>query len=386
VLGPALARELAQARGDRFLIVDEGPGISGSSFAGTAEALSRLGIPDGDIVLLPSWESDGSALRSEAARRRWGMHARVVCSFEEVWVESGRLASALGATSLRDISAGRWRDVLLPAGAPRPVVQPQHERRKFLGDDLLLSFVGLGGLAEQRLERARALAEAGFGPAPVEARHGFLTRHVAPGVPLRRGEADESLIDLVARYLGHLQARYSADPSPSDALEEMVEVNVGEALGVDGATLLARHRRVFGRLVTDRSVALDARMQPHEWIRSERGWLKVDALDHHDDHFMPGLCDTAWDLAAAGIELGLDSAGRSRLLERYRWASGDHDIAARLPAYGVAYLAYRVAYATMAVEALGTSEDGRGFAALARCYTRRLRRELAGTAVPIWTG
>src|SRR5262249_29689910 len=45
-----------------FLICDEGPGRSGSSFLSVAEALERQGIPQSKITLLTSHQSDPAAL------------------------------------------------------------------------------------------------------------------------------------------------------------------------------------------------------------------------------------------------------------------------------------------------------------------------------------
>ena len=108
-------------------------------------------------------------------------------------------------------------------------------------------------------------------------------------------------------------------------------------------------------------VAVDGRMLPQEWVRTARGYLKVDALDHHDDHFFPGPVDIAWDMAAAVIEFGMSAEARQVLVERYRKLSGDRTIGGRLPYYTVAYLAARIGYAALAVEVLGETPDGRGF-------------------------
>ena len=100
-----------------------------------------------------------------------------------------------------------------------------------------------------------------------------------------------------------------------------------------------------------RPVALDARMMPHEWLQTSRGWLKADALEHHDDHFYPGPQDIAWDLAGFSIEFDLDRTGEHYLLERFTRLSGDR-AAARLPFYRAAYLAFRLGYTAMAGEPL----------------------------------
>ncbi len=131
-LAPALEALLRDHATEPFLVVDEGPGLSGSSFAGTARALSELGVSDDRIVLLPSWRTDGHSLRSDDARARWRRHRQFSATFEEVWVETGRLVDPAPASSLRDLSAGKWRPLLLHDEARYPPVQPQHERRKLL--------------------------------------------------------------------------------------------------------------------------------------------------------------------------------------------------------------------------------------------------------------
>src|SRR5947208_929491 len=53
-----LAEEWRSPKDAQFLVVDEGPGLSGSSFASVAGALRRVGIEDRRIVLMPGWDAD----------------------------------------------------------------------------------------------------------------------------------------------------------------------------------------------------------------------------------------------------------------------------------------------------------------------------------------
>ncbi|HYC31465.1 MAG TPA: hypothetical protein VEB59_04205, partial [Gemmatimonadales bacterium] len=141
----------------------------------------------------------------------------------------------------------------------------------------------------------------------------------------------------------------------------------------------------WGRPETDRPIALDGRMLPHEWLRGPRGHLKVDALDHHDDHFFPGPRDIAWDLAGTCVEFGLDDSVASELIGRYRRLSRDHTIEARLPAHALAYLAFRTGYAAMSAESLRGSPDGERFRTLTEAYRSRLRGELARAGAARWS-
>jgi hypothetical protein len=365
VLGAALRARLAASTELLFLIVDEGPGISGSSLGGTAELLGSLGVPDSRIVLLPSWDPPPELLRSTTAQGRWTRHRRFVSGFEQVWVESGRLDDLLTQEPVSDMGAGRWREELIADGARRPTIHPQHERRKFRSPGSLARFAGLGSLGHERLARARTLAELGFSPHPSRLAHGFLALELAPGTPLARGEVDADLLDRMARYLASLRERFALPDSARTDLSEMIHVNLDEA-GLE-AWADTLHDPADGP-----PVAVDGRMLPHEWVRTSRGYLKVDALDHHDDHFFPGPVDIAWDIAAAAVEFAMPAQAREILVERYRRLSGDRTIAGRLPYYTVAYLACRIGYASLAAEVLRGTAEGDGFQRMLRGYRARL--------------
>jgi hypothetical protein len=113
-------------------------------------------------------------------------------------------------------------------------------------------------------------------------------------------------------------------------------------------------------------------MLPHEWIATPTRLFKVDALDHHDDDFWPGCRDIAWDVAGAIVEFGWSGAERAAFLTEYERASGDRAIAARLPFYIAAYLAYRIGYTSLAADTLAGSDEGVRFTLLSAGYRRCL--------------
>jgi hypothetical protein len=368
-----------------FLLIDEGPGISGSSLGGTAALLQSWGIPDDRIVFFPSWKTDGSHLSSLEARLQWRQHPQVTASFEEVWLDSGRL-SAVFPGKLRDLSAGAWRQAVFRSARDYPAVHPQHERRKYLlepsgepGCSRLLSFAGLGRRGSSKVERLARLADAGFTVAPDRFAHGFLLRSFVAGSPASAESVHPELLERAACYLAHLSREHAAEPSVDDeTLREMITVNADEGLQIPSATL--RYALPASSWV-ERPVALDGRMQMHEWICTPEGILKLDAMDHHDDHFFPGCQDIAWDVAAAAFELELDEKSRNHLVDRYRRLSGDRGITRRLHHYGIAYLAFRLGYATLAASTLPGTLDGLRFACLAERYARLLTSELNGSSL-----
>jgi hypothetical protein len=342
-LGPQLQQRIREHASDWFLVVDEGPGLSGSSFASVADALAELGVPPQRIVLFPSHEPDSSALLSDRARAAWDRHRRYLEPFRpERYVPSGA----------RDLSGGKWREIVC-CDVP---VQPQHERRKYLHRGRLYKFAGLAHYGRAKLERGRELASAGFTPPVLECVNGFLVLEFVDARPAI--EAVAGLLDAIAAYLRHLRTHYSTgQPVPYAAIAAMVQHNTGIALPSACA------------VVEDQcTVAIDGRMLPFEWLQTPEGhWLKADALDHHDDHFFPGCQDIAWDVAAVCVEFEVPV---DCMLERFPHEPGLRE---RIDFYTIAYLAFRIGYTSVWA-------DCPGFGELKRRYTATLERVAARPA------
>lgn len=404
-LSPALEAALRARSASHFLVIDEGPGLSGSSITCVASALSALGVPDERIALFPSWNADAERFRSAAARARWPRHRKYVVPFEDLLSSgSGWLGGPPAGTEARtDVSGGEWRRLLYADEREWPAVQPQHERRKYLvgsapaaggrrGDTLgmrmaatgparhawrLFKFAGLGSYGRAKLARAEQLADAGFGPPVLGLAHGFLIMPLLDGTPLRAGEIDSELLGTMARYLAFLVRCSPAELPPRfDDDLEMMRINIAAGLGDPWAERLAGFEKYRAAAVERSAVVTDGRMMPHEWLRTPGGYVKTDGVDHHDDHFFPGCQDIAWDAAGCCVEFDMPAAARGELVARYTALAHDDSLARRLPFYIVAYLAYRFGYATMGADALGQSRDGDGLRALAQRYGRLLRAEL----------
>ena len=340
-----LVDEWRRAHGSHFLVVDEGPGLSGSSFASVARALRETaGVPDERIVFFPSWNPDGTAFVSEAARDEWRRHRRVA-------------AAPASKPPGEDLSAGNWRTLFYPAGCGPPV-HPQHERRKFLDDGVLWKFAGIGKYGRAKRERAQVLSEAGFTPPPVALESGYLGSRFVNGRPVTG--ANGGLLARLRAYLNFLDETFRIDaPVPVDAIDEMVANNAPEAL--------PELRKCVAAVCNENICAIDGRMLPHEWIETLDGYLKTDALDHHNDHFFPGCQSVLWDLAAATIEFGLDESTGEYLYHHCR-QSGRY--------YELAYLSYRAGYCSMAANSLCSPEADR-FRVGTAFYRRRLQETLS---------
>ncbi len=386
-LAPDLAAEMKKYRHDFILLVDEGPGLSGSSLCSAARFFSELGVKDGRIVLFPCWEPDGSDFISEDARARWTRHAKYSARFEEVWMENGRLAASLPRPELTDISAGNWRWLVYKTEGQTdpsslPAVHPHHEQRKYLcgGNGHtrhLAKFAGLGRYGRVKQSRMERLASAGFVPAPNGLANGFLISPFIEGRPFSQKEFIRGdLLRTIAEYIAFIGRSFPAPdgaPSPEEMLE-MIRINVEEGLGPDwlkGLDGVQGLQRIFEE---GRPVGIDGRMFPHEWIRTERGFLKSDSVDHHMDQFFPRCQDPAWDIAGTCIEFALDRQQKDYLIDRYQSLTKDGTIRRKLPGYSIAYLAYRLGYTTLAADSLGPEGDGMRFRAMAERYRVMLQR------------
>lgn len=381
-IGPGLSAAWGARRDAHFVIVDEGPGLSGSSLTSVATVLTDVGIDPCRIVFVPAFETDGSGFNSARARACWQRHRRVPASFDRTWIHSGRLARAWNATRLREISAGKWRDAVAWNGNHRPLVHPQHERRKFVvsrRDDVeWMKFAGLARYGRAVSERAAASCEAGWSPPSRLSSHGWLAMPSVSGRPMSPSDASPRVVDRIADYLAWVRGHCVAGgPGASEGLLEMLRHNLMDAIGEREAD--ACLARCPASVADAPAVRVDGRMAPHEWLDTPAGLLKTDGAEHHNDHFFPGPCDIAWDLAGASEEWGLDDSAHERLVSRYALSSGDCTITSRVEFYRLAYLAFRVAYSELAARQLGGTEDGRGYRAAEARYRERLRGAVART-------
>ncbi|MEN6337610.1 MAG: hypothetical protein ABFE01_25435 [Phycisphaerales bacterium] len=381
-LDDAMVEKIRTLRNRHWLIVDEGPGLSGSTLCCVADKLSELGVPDDRIVFFPGHDPDPARFVSRTARDRWPRHRKYLADFDSVWVRSGRLTRSPPEGRLTDVSAGQWRPLLFHDESIYPAVQPWHERRKYLlqpadSPPVMLKFAGFGRYGQAAHDRALLLADAGFHPPVVGLNDGFLVTHFVSGRPMRPCDIDEPFLDYVVRYLTWLRrAPTTAEPMPPEELTRMIEVNVGEGLGPRWTDKL--HEARLSVPPYDRAAGVtDGRMLLHEWLRTGNGYLKTDGVDHYADHFSPSCADPAWDIAACLVEWDMSPAMQGRLVDRFIAATTDVGLLRRLRFYSVAYLAHRLGYATMAGQSLGgESPDGRRFETLACNYARLLRRSL----------
>ena len=311
--------------GAHYLIVDEGPGLSGSSFGCVADALESRGVPLERIAFLTSHDGDLGPEASEAHRARWAKCQRIAAEFDNGWLSEhfGPLEEITG----KDF----W------------------SRRKFFGwragERVLLRFAGLGAIGERKLQMARALHAAGFIPEPLDCVHGFLVERRCEGA--QPFAPDEKPIEAIGRYLGARARLFPAEENSGASIAELLTMcrrNISLALGpgacshldrFDPPSLQARVRRVRTDNKLDRS----------EWLRlSDGSILKTDVVDHHQSHDLIGCQDIAWDVAGASIEFALGYRETDRLV----LATGCTVDRALLEFCRIAYSSFRLGRASIA--------------------------------------
>ena len=326
----------------QFLIVDEGPGRSGSTFLSVAEALIQAGVPRKKITILGSRQPDPESLCANEAPARW----RVFRFIPTVPGANSRFENCIY------IGGGNWRNFIFSDVADWPEGWTQMERLKFLSPEgkSFFKFEGMGSHGAEVRERAFVLADAGFSPRVIGTDAGFLEYERLHGRALRIQDLNSSLLKKIAQYCAF---RVSAFPAPSSApaqLAEMLEFNLRQEFGWEFSV-------PEGSFATSTPVFADGRMQPYEWIAQSNGAIvKTDAISHGDDHFFPGPGDVAWDLAGTAIEWQLDPQARDYLLSHFQRLTG-RNLSVRFPLYMLAYAIFRMGFCKMAISTVRGSEE-----------------------------
>jgi hypothetical protein len=335
-----------------FLICDEGPGRSGSSLLSVAEALERVGVPRCRIRILCSHEPDVSSLCARDAARRWSSYR---CA-------AAGMTQRLPVDAAERLETDGWRRNLLRQQDDWPAIWPQFERLTYASADggILLTFEGHGHYGAAVTARNQALSDARFGLPYLGHEVGFGKHIAVQGKVARQKDLTPQLLAHMAEYCAWRANEFGVQDVGESDLEAMVRVNFEREFHVALDDL---------SLLVERPTVCDARMMPQAWLHAEDGrWLKLDAATYGDDHFFPGPCDIAWDLAGIVVEWELNSSAREFLLARYRQASGD-DASSRMQAYVQAYATFRMAWSRMAAASVGDAEEERRL----MCDYRRYR-------------
>jgi hypothetical protein len=397
-LSDDLSADLLSDPAAEFAVVDEGPGLSGSSFGCVADLLEDRGVARNRIHFFPSHPGSPGPQASPRHRERWDKARRHCVGFDDLVLRAPRPAHRLEAwvadlvgepvTPTADLSGGAWRGHHFSSEAAWPPANTQQERRKFLlrtaDGPWLLKFAGLGHYGVDKLALAQELASAGFAPSVAGFRHGFVVgRWLAAARPLRALPADRrGAVERIGCYLGFRAKRFPADrPGASlDKLAAMAARNIGLGLGEASARALAPWTVRLEKLARHvRPVRTDNRLHPWEWLVADGRLVKADALDHHAGHDLVGCQDIAWDIAGAAVEFGLTREEAERLCAVAGRESGRAVAPELVDFLTPCYLAFQLGAFSLAADAhvYDPAEAARLRAAAGR-YTDLLKSRLKG--------
>ncbi len=364
----AQLRAIAEARAHEaeFLVVDEGPGMSGSSFLSVGEALLAAGVARPRIRFLCSRRPDINSLCAHDAARRWsGFCACYAASASHLPEDAGTY-----------IGGGYWRHELLGQDVSRwPASWSQMERLKFLSRDrrTVYKFEGFGRFGAEVQQRAQLLAEAGYAsPTRGNSVDGFIGYELVEGRSLLPGDLSRGVLERMADYCAFRARAFACDSADiPDGLDGAPHLPGVGRFGSDGVAQMDTMLRFnlaeefgvelngdLGSLESPHPVLADGRMLPHEWVQGRDGrLLKCDATSHGDDHFFPGpATDICWDLAGAIVEWRMPDDAIEFFLDRYERASGDR-ARRRLPVFLLGYTVFRLGYNKMAAAVMCGSEE-----------------------------
>jgi hypothetical protein len=354
----------------RFLIVDEGPGRSGSTFLSVGEALCACGVPQERITIIGSRQFDPSGLFAKDAAARWRQFHFVATT----------PALSTRFPNWTYLGSGDWRAHFLDGEQEWPESWTQMERFKVLSPDQrdFVKFEGMGRIGREARIRAFILADAGFSPAAADAGDGFVSYSSIKGRRLNAQDVNSSFLAQVARYCAFRAKEFRQLQHNGVELHRMLTHNVQQEF----ARELNLPPDIFA---TAEPALVDGRMQPYEWISSETTVLKTDGISHGDDHFFPGPCGMAWDLAGVAVEWNLDQEATDFLVGEFRQLSGTN-VGHELPAHMLAYCVFRLGFCKMARSTvLGTAEEKRLHSAYLRyrsAAAQLLNRTFAIASVP----
>lgn len=330
-------------RDSDFLVVDEGPGFSGSTFLSVAHALIDSGVPCARIVLMGSrpFATRGTQDAQPADWSRFRRHTIDYASHRPFGAE-------------RCLGDGAWRQLLYRHPVEWPACWAEQERIKYLSSDarVLFKFEGFGRFGQVVREQAALLDREEFCPRILGYDRGFVACEFVHGRTLTVSDLSHDLLSLMANYCAFRAQNFVAPGADPSLLKSMARVNLETEFGPGKSN-------VIFEIPLERPVYPDCRLLPHEWLLTNDGRvLKADAVGHGDGHQFPGPADIAWDLAGVIVEWNLSGTETEFFLREYRLRSGD-DAANRLAPYLLLYAILRTAQCRMASASMARYREAR---------------------------
>lgn len=368
-IDPSYLVKLNSNKNAYYLIADEGSGLSGSSFDITAEFLSSRGISDNKIIFLSTSGADSKDLK----------HKSYHTSFDELWINSGKLKELIETDNLTDLSCGKWKDVISVSN-DGIVIDPDEEKKKFLTEKedgkYLVKFIGLGSHGKDIYTRLKKLSESGFVPDVIKYTGGFLISKFILGEPLNQASHSKEFLKFAADYFSFIEENFKSEPSKNpDELFEMILENIKETMGEEWCATINEHHDSFINHIRKEASYIDRNIHPYEWIKSSERFYKTDAAEHSHDQRFPGCQNIAWDIAGFLIDFQLKEEEINYFLSFFK-KERFPNLVNDLPYYYIAYLSYRIGYLSIKSDIYKNSEYGDKFLKLKEQVSCQLKEKI----------
>lgn len=396
-VGPPFARELtlapAAVAGDAHaLVVDEGPGLSGSSMASVAQALWRAGMQPEQVSFLPSHGGEPGPEASARVREVW-QRTRTYVFAPNAPIFGGTTLTQTLAKGITKMGLGEVKQVAEPGSGhwpptpsiagQSPLCSPFARPKYYVSTDygeLLLTFYGLASvegmsLAARAVEVLRRRHINQFGPPPLGCVEGFVAVPWLHGTCANPGSAGQVFDDTLARYLvstrGPILNR-SARTASLERLTEIVTVNAERELGLNCSEWFMATRLLQDLPAPYWAASTDGELGPAYWLRTEAGrWCKLGSPVRGHDPTAPGVQPILWDVAGAIVDWPLSPQDVAVLLHRLEQQLGARAPRRAIDVYLCAFLAYRVGWHHVCSQATPTpSEYTAHQSAVAACRAR----------------
>lgn len=375
------------------LVVDEGPGFSGSAIGAVVLKLEDSGFDD--VTLLPAHNGEPGSAAPVAVRKVWERLPRIVTSASQVKWGGKELWEVLLApvpgygpfTTINEVSSGAWRGHAFKNESQWPPWSGQFERAKFLckdeqGKGVLWKFSGLGaatgGFSSGSLRHHKDESGSDECWLPViGARLGFTATPWVEGERLKpsaiaRPEVMRSVVDYAVMSF-HAPLDAQEHKRGVRRLEEMAYWNLREAFG-DEAGKKARRWAAAAAEMAPQCRYTDGRMAPHEWVQTPKGRLiKTGGLRGALDYTVVGRQCFAWDVAGMLLEWRMEEQTQKAVFHQFTLAGLQLSVDC-LKFFVLAYAAFRMGMMTLVSAQSSGAERDRVEAE--RSYYRRMLQML----------
>ncbi|MDB5037676.1 MAG: hypothetical protein JWQ35_1204 [Bacteriovoracaceae bacterium] len=378
-----LALMQESAKSSDFAVVDEGPGISGSSFGAVVSWLTeKLKIDVKRIHLFPSHDADPAFFLNQKHKKKWKATSHYVYSFEDLVRTSFQKYIFPKQSSCEELSAGNWRSLLFKKKNQWPPSNPFQERRKYLisvgKNNLVAKFVGLGRLGEEAFKRAKILESDGLAPPVHSYSYGYLTQNwLSAASPLSAAsEVDRDLLlQTLGRYIQKTKT-FRAKELSGTSVQELYKMSHQLIKSELNISTFGRWAKFLPAILAEqKKVKTDNKMQNWEWLILPSGKiLKTDGLDHYRSHEGIGAQDIEWDIAGAIVELNLNESEETKLDRLLGISQRNKESLSVRNFYRETYLAIQLGICLSSASKLAATYplEAQRFRALARQYSEKL--------------